>query len=202
MPVEFIHFIAKYGYPSIFILVFIQEIGIPTFPNELALLYFGFICHSKVLNLFTVLSIVICGDISGTFLVYILFYFFSSFLRKHEPGWLKIPSAAKKLIRNRIKRGGNLSILIGRLTPYLRGYTSVMCGIMHVNMKAYVSMIIISAFLWTGGYVLIGYFGAPYIKYLLPKLGIFKNALILIPLIIIIWFLIRFLLKKRLTKSA
>jgi len=64
----------EYGYLSIFLLVFLQEIGIPSFPNELLLLYTGYLAYKGILDLFKVLMMVVAADISGSFILYILFF--------------------------------------------------------------------------------------------------------------------------------
>ena len=108
-------YIGQYGYIIIFSVVFMQEIGIPGFPNEVILLYFGMLCQQHVLLLPIVLVIVILADISGTFLVYTLFYRYKPFLIKLKPTWLKLPSEKIDALTNSIQQRG-LSFLLSYLS--------------------------------------------------------------------------------------
>ncbi len=196
MPSELINFIAKYGYVSIFLLVFIQEIGIPTFPNEVALIYFGYLSYKGILNFFNVAALAIAADIIGSCLVFFLFYFFSSFIKSRKPKWLSLRSNVVSSLRMKIVNGGIKSIFIGRLTPYLRGYTSLICGAVKINSKKYLTTVISTAIIWSGGYVALGYFIAPYWNNIAPRLGIFSNALIVIPIVLMAWYAIKFISAK------
>ncbi len=44
MPEDVVYYVTRYGYLAIFILVFLQEIGMPNpFPNELLLIFSGYL---------------------------------------------------------------------------------------------------------------------------------------------------------------
>ena len=50
MPEEVVYYITGYGYLAIFILVFLQEIGMPNpFPNELLLIFSGYLSFRGIL---------------------------------------------------------------------------------------------------------------------------------------------------------
>ena len=58
MPPTFSAYIIKYGYLAIFSLVFLQEIGVPNpVPNELVLLFSGYLTSTGKLNFTAVLII-------------------------------------------------------------------------------------------------------------------------------------------------
>jgi membrane protein DedA with SNARE-associated domain len=201
MPQELINYIIKYGYLSIFLLVFLQEIGVPTFPNELVLLYFGYLSYKGVLNVFIVFLLAVSADVSGTFILYILFYFFSATLKKHKPTWLPVPYKAIRWLKTKISNKGSWSIFTGRLIPYLRGYTSVVAGTLHIPVKQYGPMIVLSALVWSGGYVMIGWFAGPYWELFSKKISLLSNFMIVIPAFLILFVLIRFLTKKYVLKN-
>jgi membrane protein DedA with SNARE-associated domain len=77
-------YILKYGYVAIFSLVFLQEIGIPNpVPNELVLLFSGYLTAVGKLDFITVLLIVIAADTLGSSLLYVAFYFLTRII--HQP---------------------------------------------------------------------------------------------------------------------
>lgn len=77
MPHSLAVFIAHYGYPAIFSLVFLQEIGVPNpVPNELVLLFSGYLAFLGALNFVLVFLTVVAADFIGTSILYLVFYFF------------------------------------------------------------------------------------------------------------------------------
>jgi membrane protein DedA with SNARE-associated domain len=52
MPPEIILYISKYGYLAIFVLIFLQETGVPNpVPNELVLMFSGYLVFTGILHL-------------------------------------------------------------------------------------------------------------------------------------------------------
>ena len=192
----------EYGYLSIFLLVFLQEIGIPSFPNELLLLYTGYLAYKGILDLFKVLIIVVTADISGSFILYILFFYCSTFLMKHKPNWLAAPYRMIRLLKIKMRNKGSMNIFFGRLIPFLRGYISVVAGMLHVNIKKYAFMILLSALVWSGGYVLIGWIAGPFWNLLFEKMDGIRNWFIIIPLAFIFIVSIKWWTKKYFFKTV
>ena len=61
-------YIGKYGYIAIFSLIFLQEIGVPNpVPNELVLLFSGYLTSIGKLDFITVLLTVVAADTIGSF---------------------------------------------------------------------------------------------------------------------------------------
>jgi len=202
MPAGLVNYIIEYGYLSIFLLVFLQEIGIPSFPNELLLLYTGYLAYKGILNLFLVLLMVVSADISGSFTLYILFYFSSAFLIKHKPKWMASPHKTVRLLSVKMQKEGRRRIFLGRLIPFLRGYVSVVAGMLHINMKSYASMIILSALLWSGGYVMMGWLAGPFWNLLFERSDFLKNYILIVPIVLILILSIKWRTKKQLLKNS
>ncbi len=81
------HFIITYGYLAIFLLVFLQEIGIPNpVSNELVLIFSGSLAYSHTLSLPLILLSAISADIIGTTVLYTVFYFFGNWILSRK--WL------------------------------------------------------------------------------------------------------------------
>jgi membrane protein DedA with SNARE-associated domain len=195
-----INYIVQYGYISIFLLVFLQEIGIPTFSNELILIYFGYLSYLGILKLFYVLILAVSADVSGTFTLYILFYFFSASIKKLRPKWFPVKSNTIRSLK--IKIGNSpCKIFIGRLIPYMRGYISIAAGLLHINIKRYGAITFASACIWSGGFVLMGWIIAPYWNLFSKRINAMSNILIALPAAFMLFILINFLLKKYLFKK-
>ncbi len=167
---ELIRYIITYGYPTIFSLVFLQEVGIPNpVPNEFILLFSGYLTSTGQLSFFKVISTVVIADFIGTAALYFIFYFFGTALIKKAPKWL--PIAKIESIKHKLSHKGLWSIYAGRLIPYVRGYTSVAAGAVRLPPKVFLPAVLFSAITWSGGYVFIGKLLGPRWESVSDKIG-------------------------------
>src|SRR5215831_4462469 len=155
MSPELSDYIAKYGYIAIFSLVFLQEIGVPNpVSNELVLLFSGYLTSLRKLNFITVLITVIAADTLGTSLLYTVFYYFGQFVLQK---WSRfIPNRKLAYVTTRVANHSYWSIYIGRLIPFLRGYTSVAAGLLRTPPHIFLPAVLLSAVTWSGGYIIAG----------------------------------------------
>jgi len=189
IPVELTGYIIKYGYLAIFSLVFIQEIGVPNpVPNELILLFSGYLAYIGTLNFFGVFFAVVSADFIGTTLLYIVFYFIGEQLIKRFPR-LFSKSNIEKLTK-RVSKGGVWGIYVGRLLPYVRGYTSVAAGLLEVSPRVYLPAVLLSAITWSGGYVIAGRILGKRWEMLAAKLSLSRGSLVALALVVLIAVLI------------
>jgi membrane protein DedA with SNARE-associated domain len=194
MPQQLVDYINQYGYAILFLLVFLQEIGVPSFPNEITLYYFGYLASKNNFSLTLVLLIAILADILGAFLIYFSFYFFGQTLKKYKPTWLKISSKNIASIKSKMINSSNKDLLLIRLTPFVRGYISVIAGIIHLPSKKYSKAIVISSFLWTGGWIILGFITSQYFQFFINSIN-HKYAMIFILLIFIFPWLCKLIFK-------
>jgi membrane protein DedA with SNARE-associated domain len=148
---------ANYGYLSLFLLIFSQEIGIPNpIPNELVLVYSGYLCTQGTFHFSIVILTAISADFIGTNILYFVFYFFGKRILKHKPKWFPISEKAIHRVSERVSKGGLWAIWIGRITPFIRGYTSIIAGLLQINPKKFLPIALISALCWSGICISIG----------------------------------------------
>ncbi len=189
-------FVSHYGYLAIFLLVFLQEIGIPNpVTNELVLMFGGYLSYFGSLSLVKVIVTVILADVSGTCLLFFSFYFFGNWLFSHKPKWFPVKAGTIDKLKRYVYRRGTFGIFIGRLTPFLRGYVSVAAGILRIRPKKFVTIVTFSALTWSGGLVAIGWMVAPYWNIAIDNLGIIQNILLLALIVAAItitgWYVLR-----------
>lgn len=157
MPPELATYITEYGYIAIFGLVFLQELGVPNpVPNEIVLLFAGYLASINTLNFIAVFLTAVAADFFGTSILYFIFYFFGDFIFKHKPRWLPISEINMKKASDRLSDRGMWGIYVGRLLPYVRGYTSVAAGILRIKPRFFLTAVFVSAVTWSGGYVMAG----------------------------------------------
>lgn len=198
MPTEVMAEISKYGYWAIFLLVFLQETGIPSpFPNELLLLFCGYLTFTGALTFQSVILSAVAADFTGTNILYAGFYFFGNYILKHKPRWVPVSQAAIYQLEQRISSGGKKMVFIARITPLIRGYASVACGLIQLKPKIFLPIALISGITWSLLFVLMGRLIAPYWNDFSGKIGWAKSALIIFAIGILVFFLIRMIIEKR-----
>jgi len=157
MSEEIVYYIASYGYLAVFVLVFLQEIGMPNpLPNELLLMFSGYLSFKGLLFLPFVILTAVSADFIGTNLLYVLFYNAGTIIMQKKPKWVPISAETINKLTTKLSKGGQLSIYIFRLTPFIRGYTSVIAGLLRVKPKVFFPIAMFSAVTWASFYVIIG----------------------------------------------
>ncbi len=195
MPEEVIYYVTRYGYIAIFVMVFLQEIGMPNpFPNELLLMFSGYLTFKKLLFFPYVILTAVTADFIGTNVLYFLFYYSGSAIMQKKPKWIPVSVNMMDNLSSRISKGGKLNIYFFRLTPFTRGYASVITGLLGVKPKAFLPIAFISALTWSTIYVLCGYIIGPSWDHFTGGIGNFKYlmiavlALILVLVILLNWY--------------
>jgi membrane protein DedA with SNARE-associated domain len=176
---EIILYITKYGYLAIFILVFLQETGMPNpFPNELLLIFSGYLSFKGLLFLPFVILTAISADLIGTSILYFLFYNTGTYIINKKPKWFPFSSRIIDKLSTNISSGGQLSIFIFRLTPFTRGYASVITGLLQVKPKVFLPVALFSAVTWATGYVIIGHLIGPSWTIFIQSIGNFNYIML------------------------
>lgn len=192
MPGEAIQYITHYGYTAIFILVFLQEIGFPNpVPNELVLLFSGYLTFTGALFLPFVLLSAITADLAGATILYGIFFFFGTYILDHKPKWLPISTAKVNSLSLKISDGGLWPIFLGRLTPFIRGYVSVIAGLLQIKRRTYLPIILITAVLVSSSYIIAGKLLGPYWLQAGAFLVSVKYGVLVIIGLTLLWLLIR-----------
>lgn len=178
MSQEVIHYVTQYGYYAIFVLIFLLESGIPEpIPNELVLLVSGYMVHEGVMSFPMVIIVAMLADTIGTNILYTIFYFFGKWIMDHKPKWFPIKDKKIEEYSKKLADGKMWAIYLGRISPFIRGYTSVIVGLLHIKPKKFEPIVFISALTWSCAYVGTGYLVGPYwrviaknLQYILPAI--------------------------------
>jgi membrane protein DedA with SNARE-associated domain len=179
MPEEVVNYIMRYGYLAIFVLVFLQETGMPNpFPNELLLIFSGYLSSNGVLFLPLIILTVVSADFIGTNMLYTVFYKTGSYIMIKKPKWIPCSSGLIEKLTHKINRGGKLSIFILRLTPFTRGYASVIAGLLQIKPRVFLPIAFLSAISWASVYVVAGYLIGPFWNAFIQNLEGFKYIMV------------------------
>jgi membrane protein DedA with SNARE-associated domain len=198
MPEDVVYYVTRYGYLAIFILVFLQETGMPNpFPNELLLLFSGYLSFKGLLYLPFIILTVISADFIGTSLLYFLFYNAGTLIMKKKPKWFPLSTRMIENLTTRISKGGQLSIYIFRLTPFTRGYSSVITGLLQVKPKIFLPIALISAVTWASIYVVIGHLIGPSWHLYTQNIDSLKYVMVAILAVVLCVFLVVYFSRKK-----
>lgn len=198
MPEELVYYVTRYGYLAIFILVFLQEIGMPNpFPNELLLIFSGYLSFKGLLYMPLVILTALTADFIGTNILYFLFFSAGTLIIEKKPKWIPLSASMINRLSIKISKGGQWSIYIFRLTPFTRGYTSVITGLLHIRPGVFIPLALFSGITWASIYVVIGYYIGPSWSLFSQHIDNFKYIMIAVLVIILSSVLILFLVKKR-----
>jgi membrane protein DedA with SNARE-associated domain len=185
MPEELVYYVTRYGYLAILILVFLQEIGMPNpFPNELLLIFSGYLSFKGLLYLPFIILTAISADFIGTSLLYFLFYRTGNAILQKKPKWIPISTSMINRLSSKISSGGLFSIYIFRLTPFTRGYTSVITGLIQVKPRVFLPIAFISGLTWASVYVLTGHLIGPFWNIFIKNIGDFKYIMVAVLVIL------------------
>lgn len=199
MPVEFIDYVTKYGYWAIFLLVFLQEVGVPNpVPNELLLISSGYLISIRLLKFPLVILSAITADCMATLILHTVFYFSGAYILQRKPRWLPLSTGVILKLKKRISRSGLSAIYLGRLTPFIRGYTSVLAGLLQVKSLTYLPIALVTASVWATSLVLTGILLGPFWERVSNKLGNLVHIWLLVPVLIMVSFVF-FLVTKIVT---
>lgn len=193
MSEQLIVLLSQYGYIAIIALIFLQEVGIPSpIPNEFVLVFSGYLAFTGVLNISWVILSAIAGDLLASFILFEAFYFFGKVILERKPKWIPISKEKMDKMNLRIQESGQTGTFIGRLTPFIKGYVSVLSGLLRMSQKKYGITLLSTSIIWSAAYVSFGYFIG-------PQLNKYTALLYIIPAIALVVVLVFHLLRKKIT---
>ena len=196
------HNISQYGYLSIFLLVFLQEIGVPNpIPNELVLLFSGYLSFTGVLSLPLAILSAIIGDLLSSGTLFIAFYFFGNYIFKRLPKWIPLSKEKLESISEKIRVSGHYGIFIGRLTPFIKGYVSVLSGLTRVKPSKFGIILLSTSIIWASAYVCCGYFAGPYWELIMRNNSTIQHQVLLIAVSVIVIVILLQVLKRLLSTT-
>jgi membrane protein DedA with SNARE-associated domain len=193
-----VYYVTTYGYLAIFILVFLQEIGLPNpFPNELLLIFSGYLTFMKILFLPFVILTALSADFIAANILYFMFYKTGSFILRKKPKWIPLSEKMIDRLSAKISKGGNVNIFIFRVTPFTRGYTSVISGLIRIQPKIYLPIIVFSGLTWAALWVITGHLIGPFWNLFEQETGSFKIIMLIVLAIAFCLVSLKYFLRKR-----
>jgi len=197
MPSEIVYYINLYGYLAIFILIFLQDVGFPNpIPNELVLLFSGYLVYSDIFKFYIVIFVALLADFIGTSIFYFIFRKFGSLFMKHKPRWIPFSQSKIESLSRSLSEEGFFGIFICRLTPFIRGYATIIAGLLQVRIAYFLTIALLSASAWASTYIFAGWLLGPWWKQIESNPHLLRNGMLSILIFVLFLFMIKFFLKR------
>jgi membrane protein DedA with SNARE-associated domain len=150
-------FLADYGYFAIFVLMLVEEAGIPLpLPNEVALMYVGYLAWQGQLNPILAALSATAGAACGSAILYTLALRGGRRLIHRFGKFIHVTDARIDQAERWVARYGMISIPIARLTPGLRIATTIVAGVLRVPYRVVVVSVVGVSLVWSFFWVYLG----------------------------------------------
>lgn len=150
-------FLTDYGYLAIFVLMFIEEAGLPLpLPNEVALMYVGYLSYQGKLDANLAGLVATLGAAGGSALLYTISRRGGRHLIHRFGKFIHVTDERLNQAEKAVARWGPISIPIARLTPGLRIATTIIAGVLRVSYRVVILAVIGVSLVWSYFWVHLG----------------------------------------------
>ncbi|NNG27130.1 MAG: DedA family protein [Ignavibacteriaceae bacterium] len=186
-------------YITLFLFAFVENVFPPS-PSDFVVVVGGSLIATGSINFIPTLILTSLGTVIG-FMV--LFYIGSTVDKKViHAGKLKfIPVEAIDKVELWFKKYGYGIILANRFMPGTRAVISFFAGLSHLHVKKTIIFSTFSAFAWNTLILYLGYIFGDNVEIVDEYLTTYTNIVIVITVVVALFFIIRFFLRKRKSKD-
>ena len=186
-------------YITLFLFAFIENVFPPS-PSDLVVVVGGTLIATGAIHFIPTLILTSVGTVAG-FMV--LFYIGSTVDKKviHSGKFKFIPVDAIDKVEIWFKKYGYGIILANRFMPGTRAVISFFAGLSHLDVKRTIILSTISAFIWNALILYLGYIFGDNVELVDQYLTTYRNIVIGITLAVVLFFIIRFIFRKKKSKD-
>jgi membrane protein DedA with SNARE-associated domain len=150
-------FLTDYGYFAIFVLMLVEEAGIPLpLPNEVALMYVGYLSSQGQLDPNLAGLSATAGATCGSAILYTLALRGGRRLIHRFGRFIHVTDARIDQAERWVARYGMISIPVARLTPGLRIATTIVAGVLRVPYRVVIVSVVGVSLVWSFFWVHLG----------------------------------------------
>jgi len=195
---EISSFTPTWIYVTLFLFAFVENVFPPS-PSDFVVLVGGSLIATGAVNFVPTLILTSLGTVIG-FMV--LFYIGSTVDKKlvHSGKFKFIPIDAIDKVEEWFNKYGYGIILANRFMPGTRAVISFFAGLSHLDVKKTIMYSTISAFAWNALILYLGYIFGDNVELVDQYLTTYTNIVIGITLVVALFFIIRFYLRKKKNK--
>lgn len=151
-------FIQANGYPAIFLLLLIEESGVPLLflPGDLVVMWAGYQYSLGNMDLLVVILLTTTAVALGSTMLYTTSYRLGHRLLLRFGKYLHVTPERVTQAARWVHRSGFFAVIAGRLIPGLRTPTSVAAGVLRLPYYIFLPATITAASIWTLFYFYLG----------------------------------------------
>ncbi|MDP9325709.1 MAG: DedA family protein [Candidatus Dormibacteraeota bacterium] len=172
---------------AVFGVIALEEVGIPVpLPGDAFIAFAGHLVARRALDPVSAFLAVVLGAMIGSSVLYWLARIYGQpFVKRYGP-YMHVKQKRIDRLERWFKRWGPLAVVIGRHIPGLRIVLSLCAGLFGVSYPVFVSSVALSASLWAGMFLVIGFYLSgqigPYMDitplHLLPSTIVISSSII------------------------
>ncbi len=150
-------FLTDYGYLAIFVLMFVEEAGVPLpLPNEVALMYVGYLAYQGKLDANLAGLVATLGAAGGSGLLYFLARRGGRHLIHRYGRFIHVTDERLDQAERAVARWGAISVPVARLTPGLRIASTIVAGVLRVSYRIVIVSVVGVSLVWSFFWVHLG----------------------------------------------
>jgi membrane protein DedA with SNARE-associated domain len=150
-------FLTDYGYFAVFVLMLVEEAGVPLpLPNEVALMYVGFLSSQGHLDPNLAGLSATAGAACGSAILYTLALRGGRRLIHRFGRFIHVTDARIDQAERWVARYGMISIPVARLTPGLRIATTIVAGVLRVPYRVVIVSVVGVSLVWSFFWIHLG----------------------------------------------
>src|SRR3954452_8140611 len=151
------HFLTEYGYFAVFVLMFVEEAGLPLpLPNEVALMYVGYLSSQGKLDPNLAGLVATLGATGGSALLYFIAKRGGRPLIHRFGRFIHVTDQRLDQAERWVARYGPVSIPVARLTPGLRIATTIISGVLRVSYRVVIVSVVVVSLIWSYFWIHLG----------------------------------------------
>jgi membrane protein DedA with SNARE-associated domain len=176
---------ATYGYLGLFLIIFLEELGVPIpMPGHGVFLFAGYLASQGTMHLGLVILVGIGAAVSGASLLYVIARMGGRPMVKKGLRWVSLGDGPFEKAESHFQRRGGLFVPVSRLMPGMRIYGSALSGACLMPYRNFVLWTLVASIVWVGsmsyaGNVLEGNSG--FLAPVFPLLGGIGFAYLVLP---------------------
>jgi membrane protein DedA with SNARE-associated domain len=182
-------------YVALFLFSFLENIFPPS-PSDLVVVIGGSLVSKGTINFIPAVLTTTLGSIIG---FVVIFYFGSTvdkkLIRAGKIRFVSIETLDK--VEQWFNKYGYGIIVANRFLPGTRAVISFFAGLSELNLKKSILLASVSALAWNSIIIYLGLVFGDHVEIVDKYLGTYSNAIVILTLIILIFFAIKYFIKKR-----
>ena len=149
--------VTTYGYLALFLILVLEELGVPfPLPGDLALLFVGYLVGRGMLRFDLAVATVVLAAVIGGSGLFVLTRRFGQPMVARYGRYVHLDGARLGRLEARSRRFGFVAMLVARVTPGMRIYTSALAGLAGVPYPRFLAALASAALAWGLVFVFIG----------------------------------------------